>query len=139
MASEKKIYDERGNLLCLIIPATFSGEGINFFTSETETLQIGHMKRPKNYKIEPHVHNPVERIVSYSSEALFIRKGIIDIYIYDENRKHVTTYRLKTGDVALLIKGGHGFKVVEEVDIVEVKQGPYLNQLDKVRFSDDTY
>ena len=73
------------------------------------------------------------------SKRTFIRKGVIDIYIYDDNRQPVTTHRLRTGDVALLIKGGHGFKVVEEVDIVEVKQGPYLNDLDKLRFLDERY
>ena len=40
----------------------------------------------------------------------------------------------------MLVSGGHGFKVLEEVEMIEVKQGPYYGEQDKVRFegiSDD--
>lgn len=35
----------------------------------------------------------------------------------------------------LLIKGGHGFEILEELEMIEVKQGPYVGDNDKVRFS----
>ena len=39
------------------------------------------------------------------------------------------------GDVILLIEGGHGFEVLEEIEMVEVKQGPYAGERDKERFT----
>ena len=42
---------------------------------------------------------------------------------------------LNKGDVIILMRGGHGFHVIEEVEMIEVKQGPYIGQNDKVRFS----
>lgn len=34
----------------------------------------------------------------------------------------------------LLAYGGHGFKMLEDSEIIEVKQGPYAGENDKVRF-----
>ena len=34
----------------------------------------------------------------------------------------------------LLAVGGHGFEVLEEIEMIEVKQGPYAGDLDKQRF-----
>jgi hypothetical protein len=39
-----------------------------------------------------------------------------------------------SGDVVLLSRGGHGFEMLEESEIVEVKQGPYESESDKFRF-----
>jgi hypothetical protein len=36
--------------------------------------------------------------------------------------------------VILLALGGHGFQVIESVEIIEVKQGPYAGDKDKTRF-----
>jgi hypothetical protein len=41
---------------------------------------------------------------------------------------------LEGGDVILLVNGGHGFEVLEEVEMFEVKQGPYVGDQDKTRF-----
>ena len=43
---------------------------------------------------------------------------------------------LEAGDVVLLIEGGHGFEVMEDVEMIEVKQGPYAGEQDKTRFKD---
>ena len=40
---------------------------------------------------------------------------------------------METGDTILLTSGGHGFKVLEEVEMIEVKQGPYSGEMDKTR------
>ena len=44
------------------------------------------------------------------------------------------SHLLEAGDIILLAAGGHGFEVIEEVEMVEIKQGPYLGDRDKVRF-----
>ena len=41
---------------------------------------------------------------------------------------------LRTGDVILLASGGHGFEVLEELEMYEIKQGPYIGEDDKTRF-----
>jgi mannose-6-phosphate isomerase-like protein (cupin superfamily) len=92
------------------------------------------MKRPKDYVIVPHVHNPIQRDVQYTKEVLFIKSGKIRVDFYDEDKSYLESTILEAGDVILLAYGGHGFEMIEESEIIEVKQGPYVGELDKVRF-----
>jgi hypothetical protein len=41
---------------------------------------------------------------------------------------------LNSGDIILLANSGHGVVMLEESEIIEIKQGPYLEKDDKVRF-----
>ena len=84
--------------------------------------------------IPAHTHNPVRREVSYTQEALFIRKGKVRVDFYSQQQEYRTSRVLGTGDVILLISGGHGFEVLEDLNMVEVKQGPYVGDTDKTRF-----
>jgi hypothetical protein len=85
--------------------------------------------------IKPHVHNPVPRAVQYTQEALFLRRGRLRVDFYNADRCYTESRVLGPGDVILLIAGGHGFEVIEEVDMVEVKQGPYAGDMDKTQFA----
>ena len=84
--------------------------------------------------IPAHTHNPVQREVMHTQETLFIRKGKVRVDFYTEQREYRTSRILSPGDVILLIAGGHGFEVLEELNMVEVKQGPYAGDADKTRF-----
>ena len=53
---------------------------------------------------------------------------------YDEYEDYLESRDLHAGDIILLVSGGHGFQVLEEVEMVEVKQGPYAGDADKKRF-----
>ena len=41
---------------------------------------------------------------------------------------------LNSGDIILLASGGHGFEMLENTEIIEVKQGPFAGEVDKTRF-----
>ncbi|HVD61867.1 MAG TPA: hypothetical protein VNC11_13425, partial [Gemmatimonadaceae bacterium] len=84
--------------------------------------------------IDPHVHNPVSRNVHYTQEVLFIKRGKIRVDFYDNDRNYIESRILEGGDVILLATGGHGFEVLEEIEMIEVKQGPYFGDQDKTRF-----
>ena len=92
------------------------------------------MKRPKGYKIPAHIHKPVPREVKYTQETLFIKVGRVEIKFYDEKKEFLESRILKTGDVILLVSGGHDFFMLEDTEIIEVKQGPYAGEEDKERF-----
>lgn len=124
-----------GRLLALILRATFRSEGIEFFTPSDFSQQLGYMNRPKGYEIEPHVHNPVPRQVSYTKEVLFIRNGQVRVDFYDDGQSYLESRILNTGDVILLAFGGHGFEMLEASEVIEVKQGPYAGEDDKTRFA----
>ena len=124
----------QGQELALIVRAGFHKDGIEFFTPGRYSQQIGYMKHPPGYVIAPHVHNPVVREVHYTNEVLFIRSGRLRVDFYSEDREYLKSTILVTGDVILLILGGHGFEMLEPTEIIEVKQGPYAGDQDKTRF-----
>jgi hypothetical protein len=121
-------------LLAIIIRADFQADGIVFATPNELPQQLGYMKRPAGYEIEPHVHVLKRYEVESSSESLFIRKGKVRIDFYSEEKQNLSSEILTAGDVVLLSRGGHGFEILEDSEIVEVKQGPYESDNDKIRF-----
>jgi len=120
--------------LGIIIPSEFHSDGIAFFTPDSFSQQLGYMSRPADYIIVPHVHNLVERKVELTQEVLIVRSGVVRVDFYDDNRTYLESRVIKRGDIILLAHGGHGFKVLEPAEMIEVKQGPYCGEMDKVRF-----
>jgi len=125
---------KKDKILAIIIRAHFEKTGIEFFTPDDFSQQLAYMKRPKDYVISPHVHNPVTREVQFTQEVLFIESGKVRVDFYDDNKQYLESRILNQGDVILLATGGHGFEMLEESEIIEVKQGPYVGDKDKTRF-----
>lgn len=122
-------------LMALILRTTYHSDGIEFFTPSDFSQQLGYMNRPKGYVIEPHVHNAVSRNVDFTKEVLFIKSGEVRVDFYDDQQVYIGSTDLSSGDVVLLAYGGHGFEVLSDCEIIEVKQGPYAGDHDKTRFS----
>ncbi len=122
------------DILALIVRSDFTQPGIKFFTPDDFSQQLAYMSHPTGKVIDPHVHNPVKREVHFTKEVLFIRKGKLRVDFYDDCRKYLESRILNAGDVLLLASGGHGFEVLENVEMFEVKQGPYAGENDKTRF-----
>lgn len=123
-------------LLALILSATYREEGIHFFTPDTFSQQLGYMNRPQGYEIPPHDHNPVARTIEWTQEVLFIKSGKVRLDIYaPQTRDYLESHILNAGDVVLLAHGGHGLTMLEQSEIIEVKQGPYAGEADKTRFT----
>jgi mannose-6-phosphate isomerase-like protein (cupin superfamily) len=129
---EKILHNNQ--LLALIVSHRFSEAGIHFFTPDDLSQQLAYMRHPVGKKIAPHIHNLVPREVHYTQEVLFIRKGKLRVDFYDEERNYLKSRVLEGGDTILLASGGHGFEILEEVEMIEVKQGPYAGDHDKTKF-----
>jgi mannose-6-phosphate isomerase-like protein (cupin superfamily) len=122
-------------LLAIIVRDGFDKPGISFFTQNDLSQQLAYMHHPVGKVIDPHVHNAVRREVRYTQETLFIKRGKLRVDFYDDTQKYLHSRLLGAGDVILLVTGGHGFEVLEEVRMIEVKQGPYAGDEDKTRFT----
>ena len=123
-----------GQILALIVRRGYSKPGIHFFTPAEFSQQLGFMRHAAGTRIQPHIHQAVERELKYTQEVLFLRKGKLRVDFYNEAQEYTTSRILEEGDVILLASAGHGFEVLEEVEMFEVKQGPYAAEADKVRF-----
>ena len=118
----------------LIIRSNFQKEGIEFFTPDMFSQQLGYMNRPAGYVIEPHVHNPVARDVVWTQEVLFVKSGKVRVDFFTDGKHYLESRIVQTGDVILLAAGGHGFEMLEPTEMIEVKQGPFCGDADKTRF-----
>jgi len=131
-----KYITKDDRLFAIIISDRFNEPGISFFTPDDFSQQLAYMCHPAGKVIQPHVHNPVQRQVHNTLEVLFLKKGKLRVDFYDENeeKNYLESHILSAGDVILLAAGGHGFEVLEEIEMLEVKQGPYAGEQDKTRF-----
>ena len=129
-----ELIKKRDKMLAIIIRSDFQCEGVDFITPNELSQQLAYMHHPEGRQIYPHIHNAVFRNVVYTQEVLFIKKGKIRVDFYDDYKEYLSSTILTEGDTILLASGGHGFKVLEEVEMIEVKQGPYSGELDKTRF-----
>lgn len=122
-------------ILAIIISRSYSEPGIHFFTPDDFSQQLAFMRHPAGKTIAPHVHNPAPREVCYTQEVLFLKRGRLRVDFYDDRQNYLRSCILESGDVILLAGGGHGFEVLEEIEMIEVKQGPYAGEHEKTRFA----
>lgn len=126
------IHDNQ--LMAIIITKNFNKPGVTFFTPGSFSQQLAYMRHPSGKVIESHIHNPVTREVHFTQEVLFIKSGKLRVDFYDDTNNYIESRILEAGDTILLASGGHGFEVLEQVEIIEVKQGPYAGDEDKTLF-----
>ena len=130
---EKILHKKR--LFALIIRRQFRKKsGINFFTSKEATQQFGFMKHKKNHIIKPHKHNKRLTKILRTTEVILLLKGTLRVDFYNDKYKYLFSKKINERDIIMLIHGGHGFKVLKNVEMIEVKQGPYSLASDKIKF-----
>jgi hypothetical protein len=125
----------RDEILAIILSRNFSEAGIHFVTPPSFSQQLAYMRHPAGKVIQAHVHNPVNRTAKTTLEVLFLKRGRLRVDFFAADQRYLESRILGAGDVILLASGGHGFEVLEEIEMVEVKQGPYAGDQDKTRFS----
>ncbi len=126
--------DPQGNWLALVIREAFREPGIHFFTPNDFSQQFGYMQHGSGHQVIPHTHNVVQRSVTRTQEVLFVRSGRCRVDLYTDDQVFVASVLLAAGDWILLAGGGHGLETLEEAELFEIKQGPFIGEMDKTRF-----
>jgi hypothetical protein len=129
------VTDNSNTVLAIIIYDKYNQEGVSFITPGEYSQQLAYMHHPVGKIIQPHVHNLLFREIQYTQEVLVIKKGKLRVDFYSLSKEYLFSKIVGTGDTILLASGGHGFEVLEEVEMIEVKQGPYSEEKDKEKFN----
>ena len=130
---EKIIHKKK--LLALIVKGKYRNKkGITFFTPSESIQQFGYMKHKKAYIIKPHLHKRRLTKIFYTTEVILLLKGMIRVDFYNQFKKYLFSKILKEKDIIMLVHGGHGFKILKDVEMLEIKQGPYNLIRDKIKF-----
>jgi oxalate decarboxylase/phosphoglucose isomerase-like protein (cupin superfamily) len=127
---------EGDKLYAIVVRArAASADKYNFLTDNAQPLQLGMSFYKAGEIIKNHAHLPRDIRVDKVQEVLVIGEGSARLTLFDDDRRKLTDMVLSRGDICLLAAGGHGLEVIEDMKLVEVKQGPYDGQVkDKVQF-----
>lgn len=134
---KSKSYEEikhDGKLIAIILRTNFTTDKTTFFSPPDFSQQLGYIVYKEDGIIKAHFHREVHRRITFTQEVLFIKRGKLIVNLYANDKKYITSRELNAGDVIFLCSGGHEFKMLEDTEMVEVKQGPYLGEEDKIRF-----
>tara|TARA_Y100001970_G_scaffold294299_1_gene450057 strand:+ start:12541 stop:12945 length:405 start_codon:yes stop_codon:yes gene_type:complete len=130
----KKIV-KNGVFYAIIVKSDYTPKKTEFVTDNEHLQQLGFIVYKAGSIIKPHMHKVLKRTIDKTTETLFVKQGKVEYKIYDNDKSPVATGVLNKGDIIALINGGHGFKIIEDAIMIEVKQGPYISsEKDKKRF-----
>ena len=135
MSSKVEKIIHNGEVYALVLRKEMEEEGIHFVTPEDYPLQVGVQIRKMGDVVKPHMHKSIKKEIEVIQEFIHIVYGKVKTIVYNENDEKISEIILNSGDSLLQAKGGHGFEILEDTKLIEVKQGPYggVNE-DKKRF-----
>ena len=134
MENGVEIIKNKDNILAIIIYNDCKRDKTEFFTPADFSQQLAFNTHKAGETINAHCHNVVERNIQLTQEVLFMKKGKLKVNIYNNDKTYFDSRILNPGDTILFASGGHGFNFLEDVEMIEVKQGPYLGENDKTWF-----
>ena len=133
MKTEIETIKNKEDILAIVIYSDYHKEGTNFFTPADFSQQLAFISRKKGDTIGAHTHKIIKRDIHLTQEVLLIKSGRVKVNLYDTNEQYIDSRELASSDVILLASGGHGFEFLEETQMVEIKQGPYVSDDSKVK------
>lgn len=121
-----KTIKNKGKILAHIFKKELKSEGVKFLTPNEYSLQLGLLEHKKGVILRDHQHNPdIKYKVDTTQEFLYVEKGKVKITFFSNNWEKITEEILGKGDFLLHVDGGHGFEILEDARLIEIKQGPY--------------
>ena len=131
---EKIIYKKK--ILAIIVRTKkIKNKGTRFISPNNFTHQVGFINRSNGFSIKPHTHKKTLRKINNTSEVLFVKAGVLRVDFYINSKKYFFSKLLKKEDLIILNDGSHGFKIIKKCKLIEIKQGPFIKSLDKIRFN----
>lgn len=130
----EKIKSDNGILIAIVVRKDFKKEGVNFISDSDFPLQLGISSYKEGNKIKAHLHTEKEIKINRIQEIVHIESGKTIVNLYDLSGKKFKSVELLVGDTIFFVNGGHGFEMLEDTKIIEVKQGPYSGKDNDKRY-----
>lgn len=104
-----------------------------FFSPAESSFQFGLLAHEAGYEEPPHYHREFSRTIDDLQQMFVVQKGVVVVLLYSDDGKLLREIELKKGDAIVLIHGVHAIRVVEDMQCISVKQGPFKgDEYDKV-------
>lgn len=125
----KELIKSGKQTIAIIVRSAHVVDNLEFFTVDSDPLQVGIHNKKSGIVLNPHLHVGPEKVISDIHEVLYIIDGEVEVTFYTDEGDTISWTVLKTGDLLIHQRGGHGFKMIKTTKILEVKQGPYSGQM----------
>lgn len=90
----------------------------------------------KGVRIKPHFHKNIPKKIREVQEVLHIVYCRIEAEFFENMGKKIGSVILESDDTILLLTGGHGFDILRDAKILEIKQGLYSSVKEDKKFFD---
>ncbi len=97
-----------------------------FFSPADSSFQFGLLAHEAGFIEPPHYHKPVNRVINDLQQMFVVQRGVVAVDFFDESGKRFREVVLRAGDGIVLVHGTHAVRVVEDMQCISVKQGPFL-------------
>lgn len=116
-----------------IIWADTNVEKTTFFSPAESSFQFGLLAHKAGFVEPPHYHAPFSRTIDDLQQMFVVQRGVVAVELYSDDGKLLREVVLRAGDAIVLIHGVHAIRVIEDMQCISVKQGPFLGpEKDKV-------
>lgn len=114
-----------GQEVAKIIRHSHKVKDLEFFTDDLNPLQVGMHNKSKGTSLTPHIHLSDTKVITEVQEVLYIVSGKVKVTYYTIDGDMIDSVVLSRGDILIHYRMGHGFEILEDAQIFEIKQGPY--------------
>jgi hypothetical protein len=105
-----------------------------FFSPAESSFQFGLLAHEAGFFEPPHHHRPFKREINDLQQMFVVQRGVVAVQLYTDDGEMFREVTLKAGDAIVLINGVHSLRVIEDMQCISVKQGPFLGtEFDKVK------
>lgn len=125
MTEIEEIRSDDGRVMAIIIKSEFNRDGVHFISQKDYPLQLGISGYKRGDLVKAHFHKARKIMINKIQEVVHIESGRCMVNLYDLDGKKIKSIELSENDTIMFIDGGHGFEMLEDTKIMEVKQGPY--------------
>jgi hypothetical protein len=128
-----EVIEHNGTRYAEVIRAGLSVRKTTFFSPPASSFQFGLLAHEAGYLEEPHYHREFSRTVSDLQQMFVVQRGVVGVRLYADDGALLQEIVLHPGDAIVLIHGAHAIRVIEDMQCISVKQGPFLGvEHDKV-------
>ena len=123
-----EIIKDNDEIIAIILGHSYKQDGVNFLTPDDHSFQLAYMNRKKGDMVPAHYHKKNEKIITDTTEVLLVRSGKMKVTLFSSKLVPLKEFELGAGDLILMVSGGHRFEMLEQTELVEIKQGPYISK-----------
>jgi hypothetical protein len=128
-----EVIENNGRRYGEVIWAGTRVEKSKFFSPDQSSFQFGLLAHDAGFEEEAHYHPHLERRIHDLQQMFVVQSGRVAVDFFGDDGKHFREVVLGPGDAILIIDGIHSIRVLEKMQCVSVKQGPFLGpENDKV-------